>query len=69
MRLYYLSGQNVLFDLVLAPVVTTVLEAKHKGMATHSSILALRIPWTEGPGSIVHGIARVGHDLATNTFT
>ena len=29
-----------------------------KGMATHSSILAWRIPWTEGPG----GLQRVGHD-------
>ena len=23
-----------------------------EGMATHSSILALRIPWTEEPGSL-----------------
>ena len=23
-----------------------------KGMATHSSILAWRIPWTEGPGGV-----------------
>ena len=23
-----------------------------KGMATHSSILAWRIPWTEGPGEL-----------------
>ena len=29
-----------------------------KGMATHSSILAWRIPWTEEPGGIVHGIAK-----------
>ena len=29
-----------------------------EGMATHSSILALRIPWTEEPG----GSQRVGHD-------
>ena len=37
-------------------------------MATHSSILAWRIPWTEEPGeSIVHGVARVGHDLATKS--
>ena len=33
-------------------------------MATHSSILAWRIPWSL-PGSSVHGVARVGHDLAT----
>ena len=33
-------------------------------MATHSSVLAWRIPWTEEPGRL-HGVARVGHDLAT----
>ena len=35
-------------------------------MATHSSILAWRIPWTEGPGRLQSiGSQRVGHDLAT----
>ena len=35
-------------------------------MATHSSILAWRIPWTEEPGRLhtVHGVARVGHNFA-----
>ena len=33
-----------------------------KEMATHSSILAWRIPWTEEPGSTVYGVTRVGHD-------
>ena len=28
-----------------------------KEMATHSSILARRIPWTEEPGATVHGAA------------
>ena len=28
-----------------------------KGMATHSSIVAWRIPWTEEPGG-VHGVAK-----------
>ena len=37
-----------------------------KGMATHSSILALEISWTEEPGGLqVMGLQRVGHDLAT----
>ena len=39
-----------------------------KEMATHSSILAWRIPWTEelgGPPSM--GSHRIGHDWATNT--
>ena len=34
-----------------------------KGMATHSSILACRIPWTEEPGGPQSvGLQRVGHD-------
>ena len=34
-----------------------------KGMATHSSILAWRIPWTEKPGRLQSmGWQRVGHD-------
>ena len=34
-------------------------DALQKGMATHSSILAWRIPWTEEPGRvIVHGVAK-----------
>ena len=33
-----------------------------KGMATHSSILAWRIPWTEEPGRLQSlGLQRVGH--------
>ena len=38
--------------------------------ATHPSILAWRIPWTEEPGGLQSmGLQSVGHDLATNTFT
>ena len=34
-----------------------------KEMATHSSILAWRIPWTEDPGGLQSmGSQRVGHD-------
>ena len=42
-----------------------------KGMATHSSILAWRIPWTEEPGGLRSmGSQRVGHDQETsNTKT
>ena len=29
-----------------------------KGMATHSSILAWRIPWTEKPWATVHGVTK-----------
>ena len=35
-------------------------------MATHSSILAWGIPWTEEPGRLHSmGSQRMGHDLAT----
>ena len=41
-----------------------------KGMATHSGILAWRIPWTEEPGRLQSmGSQRIGHNRATNTFT
>ena len=34
-----------------------------KGMATHSSILDWRIPWTEEPGELRSiGLQRIGHD-------
>ena len=37
-----------------------------KEMATHSSILAWRIPWTEDPGRLQSiGSQRVRHDLGT----
>ena len=37
-----------------------------KAMATHSSILAWKIPWMEEPGRLQYmGLQRVGHDWAT----
>ena len=37
-----------------------------KGMATHSSILAWEIPWTEEPGRLQSmGLQRSGHNLVT----
>ena len=34
-----------------------------KGMATHSSILAWRIPWAEEPGGLQSmGLQRIRHD-------
>ena len=37
-----------------------------KEMATHSSILAWRMPWTEKLGGLKYmGLQRVGHDWAT----
>ena len=41
-----------------------------KGMATHSSILAWRIPWTEEPGRLQSmGLQRVQHDWAIFTHS
>ena len=41
-----------------------------KGMATHSSILPWRIPWTEEPGRLQSmGSQRVRHGWVTNTQT
>jgi len=44
-----------------------------KEMATHSSILAWKIPWTEEPDGLGGlqsiGLQRVGHDWAANIFT
>ena len=38
-------------------------DSLEEGMATHSSILAWRIPWTEEPGGLQSmGSQRVGHD-------
>ena len=46
------------------PIRRAVMEKK---MATHSSILAWRIPWTEEPGGLQStGSQRVGHDWATS---
>ena len=39
------------------------------GMATHSSILAWRIPWMEDPGGLQSmGLQRVGHNWVTEPF-
>ena len=41
-----------------------------EGMATHSSIPAWRIPWTEEPGGLQYMESqRVGYDWVTNAFT
>ena len=39
-----------------------------KGMATHSSILACRIPWTKGPWATVHGVAESQTRLSDEHF-
>ena len=40
-----------------------IRDTKEKAMATHSSNLAWKIPWTEGPGRLQSiGSQRAGHD-------
>ena len=49
------SQQCFSFDLKIDPL--------EKGKATHSSILAWRIPWTEEPGGLQSmELQRVGHN-------
>ena len=55
---------------VLGHLFYTRTKWLEKEMATHSSILSWRIPWTEEPvrPHSVHGNARVRHDLATKQW-
>ena len=55
---------------ILAPILTSyVIALVICLMATHSSILAWRIPWTEEPAELRSmGSQRVGHDWPTNTL-
>ena len=46
-----------------ASLVPGLGRSPEKGMASHSSTLAWKIPWTEGPGRLQSmGSQRVGHD-------
>ena len=59
---------SVCVSLVRAPQLTH-LRVYCQAMATHSSTLAWKISWTEGPGRLQSmGSLRVGHDF-TFTFT
>ena len=62
-----LFQKNFLFPIGVYPIT-------EKAMATHSSTLAWKIPWTEEPGRLQStGLLRVGHNWATSlsffTFT
>ena len=55
--------KTLVWSLVLA-------DPPEKGMATHSSMLARRIPRMEEPGGLQStGLQSVGHSWATNSFT
>ena len=50
-------------DVGLIPAWGRSPGGKKKKVATHSSILAWRIPWTEEPGGLQSlGLQRVGHN-------
>ena len=51
----------------LVAVITILVSKEEKAMASHSSTLAWKIPWTEEPGRLQSmGSLRVGHDWATS---
>ena len=57
---------KIIYNLKVLPVARAALKTSkelEKEMATHSSILAWRIPGTEEPGGLPSmGSHRVGHD-------
>ena len=76
--LYFLEGASLVAQMVrnLPAMQETWVQslgqedALEKGMATHSGILAWRIPWMEEPGRLQSvGLQRVWHDGVTNTLT
>ena len=45
-------------------------DPQEKGLTTHSSILAWKIPWKEEPGGLESMVLqRAGHNRVTNTVT
>ena len=57
------SGVKNLPAMQETPVQSLGWEDRLEGMATHSSILAWEIPWTEEPGRLCSvGSQRVGHN-------
>ena len=75
---WYITGASLVAQGVKNPSVMQEAQVQsldqedplEKEMATHSSILAWRIPWTEEPGRLQSmGLQRVGLDWVTNTFT
>ena len=58
-------GREVVLKQALPHIRSTSPTVLEKEMATHSSVLAWRIPWTEKPGRLQSmGSHRVGHDLS-----
>ena len=60
-------SQSAGFEL---PALHSTGRSRGEGMATHSSIPAWKVSWTEEPGGLQSvGFQRVGHDWVTNTHT
>ena len=67
----FTSGASLVAQMVKNPLAMQETQVRslgwedpvEKGMATCSSLLAWRIPWTEEPGKLQsRGSQRVGHD-------
>ena len=57
----------VYYFLYYFPLLVFIGYCRENAMATHSSTLAWKIPWTEGPGRLQSmGSLGVGHDQATS---
>ena len=53
--------------LIVVSICISLVTSAEKAMATHSSTLAWKIPWTEEPGRLQSmGLLQVGHDWATS---
>ena len=58
-----LDGQESACNTGYPGLIPGMEDLLEKRMATHSSILAWRIPWTQDPGRLQSmGLKRVGHD-------
>ena len=67
---WQLIGKESACDAGDSGLIPASGRAPKKEMATHASILAWRIPWTEKPDGLQFmGSQRVGHYWMTNTFT
>ena len=59
----FVTYVKIFFQHPHSNLVTNKIRTLEKEMATHSSIVAWRIPWTEEPDGLQSmGQQRVGHD-------
>ena len=62
-RLIMDMGRQDVFGTIITTIHPFLPPGMEKEMATHSGILAWRIPWAEKPGRLQSkGSQRVGHD-------